>query len=82
MAEIYDIRLIADDAAPPISLQRWPSVKMLLLGGQPARSAYPEGDPPRVIRVESYGGTDVAPGLLARLERLTGTSLRAEPVSL
>ena len=82
MSEICDIRLVAREAAPPLSLERWPSVRKVLLEGQPARSAFPEGDPPRAIWIESYGGTEVAPGLLASVEQLTGTALRAEPVSL
>jgi hypothetical protein len=82
VAEIYDVRLVADDAASPISLERWPAVEMLLRQGLPARAAYPEGDPLRTIRVESYGGTDVAPGLLAHVEQLTGTVLHVECLSL
>lgn len=82
MSEIYDILLVAGEAAPPLSLERWPSARKLLLEGQPARSAFPEGDPPRAIWIESYGRTKVAPALLASVEQLTGTALRVEPASL
>ena len=82
MSEICDIHLVAGEAAPPLSLVRWASVRKLLLERQPARSAFPEGDPPRAIWIESYSGTEVAPGLLTSVEQLTGTTLRVEPVSL
>jgi hypothetical protein len=36
------------------------------------------GDPPRRIRVEGYGGAEVAPGLLAQVEHLTRTRLHVE----
>jgi hypothetical protein len=38
---------------------------MLILELQPAKSAHLEGDPPRTIRIESYGGINVAPACLA-----------------
>lgn len=37
------------------------------------RSATLEGDPPRSIGVEGFGGTEMALGLLADLEHLAGT---------
>jgi hypothetical protein len=79
VAETYEIRFVVDEGALPISPTRWKSrVQMLILELQPARSARLEGDPPRAILVESYGGINVAPGLLAQVERLTGTSLHVE----
>jgi hypothetical protein len=76
--QIHEFRLVADAAAPPISAERWPAARSLILEFQPARSVQLDGEPPRVIRIEAYGGTEVAPGLLAELQRLTMTSLHAE----
>jgi hypothetical protein len=82
VTETHDLRLVADEASPPISLERWQAVKSHLLEIQPARRVSLEGDPPRAIRVESYAGIEVAPALLASVEQLTGTTLHVEPVSL
>jgi hypothetical protein len=77
--DVFEIRFVVDEGAPPISLERWSSkVHMLILELQPAKSAHLEGNPPRAIRIESYGGINVAPGLLAQVERLTATSLHLE----
>jgi hypothetical protein len=73
------VRLVAEDGAPPVSTERWPAVRALILELQPARSAWPEGFPPRAIQIASHGGTEVAPGLLAEVGRLTGTTLRVAP---
>jgi hypothetical protein len=73
------VRLVAEDGAPPVSMDRWPEVTALILELQPARSAWPEGVPPRGIRIASCGGTEVAPGLLADVGRLAGTVLRNAP---
>jgi hypothetical protein len=76
---IYELRLVADEADPAISVERWNAVQWMILELQPARSVRLEGDPPRMIRVEAYGEImEMAPGLLADIERLTKTSLRVE----
>jgi hypothetical protein len=77
--ETHEIRFVVDEGAPPISPQRWTiGVRMLILELQPAASAVLEGDPPRAIRIMSYGGVNVAPGLLAGVAHRTGTSLHVE----
>jgi len=77
--DIYVFRLVAD--AGPISTEHWRRMLSLLLELQPAQSVTLEGDPPHAIRVEGIGRTaEVAPGLLARLERLAMTPLRVEVV--
>lgn len=79
MDKLCEVRLVVDDADPPIDLEGWETAKWWILELQPARSARLEGDPPRVIRIEAYGDVpEVAPALLAHVERLTGTSLRVE----
>jgi hypothetical protein len=79
MAEVFEIHFVVDDGAPSILPERWTNgVKMLILEFQPAISAHLEGDPPRAIRIESYGGVEVARGLLAQVERRLGTSLHVE----
>jgi hypothetical protein len=76
--DIYEFRLVADADRPPISTAKWQALWSLIVHFQPARSATLEGDPPRAIRVEGFGGTEVAPGLLSDLERLAMTRLRVE----
>ncbi len=78
LEDIYEFRLVADAARPTISIENWRTLQSLILHLQPARSATLEGDPPRAIRVEGFGGTEVAPGLLADLECLAMTSLHVE----
>lgn len=79
LEDICKFRLVADTGQPPISTERWPTLWYLLIHLQPARSATLEGDPPRSILVQGYGGTEVAADLLHDLERLAGTSLHVEP---
>lgn len=76
-SRISVVRLVAEDGAPPISTERWQEVSALILEQQPARSVWREWPP--AIRIASYGGTEVAPGLLADVGRLTGTTLRVAP---
>jgi len=76
--DIYEFRLVAAAGQPPISTENWLALRSLILELQPARSAALEGDPPRAIRIEGLGGTEVAPGLLTDLERLSMTCLRVE----
>lgn len=46
---------------------------------QPAKRVKLVGDPPSRIRVLAHGSpTEIAPGLLARVEELAGTTLRFE----
>jgi hypothetical protein len=54
---------------------------MLILELQPAVSASLEGSLARAIRIESCGSVSVAPGLLAKVERPTATSLHVEAES-
>jgi hypothetical protein len=76
--DLYEFRLVAEDAQPPISTASWPTMQHRILHMQPARSAVLEGNPPRSIRIEGFGETDVAPALLADLERLAMTRLHIE----
>jgi hypothetical protein len=76
--DVYRIRLIADASQPPISTIKWQAMWSLIVHLQPARAATLEGDPPRAILLESFGETEVAPGLLAHLEQLAMTGLRVE----
>lgn len=73
-----EFRLVADPTFPPISTENWQALRSPILHLQPARSATLEGDPPRSIRVEGFGEVEVAPGLLADLERLAMTRLRVQ----
>ena len=75
---VHEFRLVAKPPAPPIATENWPALWHRLVHLQPAKSAKLEGDPPRSILVQSYGGTAVAPALHADLERLAGTSLNVE----
>ncbi len=78
LEDIYEFRLVADATRQPISIANWQTLRSMILHLQPARSATLEGDPPRAIRVEGFGGTEVAPGLLADLEHLAMTRLHVE----
>jgi hypothetical protein len=78
LKDIYEFRFVADDGQAPISVESWQTMWSLIVHLQPARAATLEGDPPRAIRVESFGGNEVAAGLHADLERLAMTSLRIE----
>jgi hypothetical protein len=73
--EVRRFRFVADTSGPPISTAEWQAMWSLIVHLQPARSATLEGDPPRAVVVEAFGGTQVAPGLLADLERLAMTRL-------
>jgi hypothetical protein len=76
--DICEFRLVADTGEPPISIENWQSLWHWIVHVQPARSAELEGDPPRAIRIEGFGEAEVAPALLAHLERLAMTSLHIE----
>lgn len=78
LGDIYEFRLVADADRQAIAIENWQALRSRLLELQPARSAMLEGDPPRSIRVEGFGGTAVAPGLLADLECLAMTRLHVE----
>jgi hypothetical protein len=78
LEDIYEFCLVADDAQPPISTDNWEVLRYRILHLQPARSATLEGTPPRSIRIKGFGGTEVASGLLAGLERLAMTRLHVE----
>jgi hypothetical protein len=69
LEDIYEFMLVSDQAQQPIWIDNWETLRSLILHLQPAPSATLEGDPPRAIRAEGFGGTEVAPGLLAHLER-------------
>jgi hypothetical protein len=75
---VFMVRLVADESEPPISTANWQTMWSLIVHLQPARSATLLGDPPQDIVVEALGGTEVAPGLLADLDRLAMTTLRVE----
>lgn len=75
---VHRFRLVADIGSPPISSARWHAMWSLIVHLQPARSAALEGDPPRAILIEGYGRPEVAPQLLADLEKLATTNLHLE----
>jgi hypothetical protein len=74
--DLYEFDLVPLDDEVAISTNHWLTIQHHLLEMQPARTATLLGEPPRAIRVVGYGGTEVAPGLLAAVARLAGTSLR------
>jgi hypothetical protein len=74
----YEFRLVAAASEPPIAIDNWQKIWWLIVHMQPARRATLEGNPPRAIRVIGAGGTEVAPALLADLDRLAMTSLTVE----
>jgi len=76
--DVHKFRLVADAARPPISVENWQAMRSRILELQPARSATLEGDPPRSILIEGFGGAEVAPGLLADIERLAMTRLHIQ----
>lgn len=73
--DLYEFELVPE-ADGTISTEKWTQIQHALLHLQPAKTASLVGDPPRAIRVLGYGGTGVAPGLLARMSELAGTPLR------
>ena len=77
--DLYEFDLVPAEPGGIISTERWPAMQHRLLELQPARSAVLIGEPPRAIRVLAFGGTEVAPGLLADLELFAGTRLRVVP---
>jgi hypothetical protein len=77
--DLYEFDLVSDEAGGVISTDRWPAMQHRLLELQPARTVVLIGEPPNAIRVLGFGGTEVAPGLLADLELLAGTRLRVVP---
>jgi hypothetical protein len=76
--DVHQFRLVANAGEPPISTANWQEMWSLIVHLQPARSATLDGDPPRAVLIHGFGGTEVAPGLLADLERLAMTSLQVE----
>jgi hypothetical protein len=78
LQDLYEVALVADRDGPPISTEHWPAIQHHILHLQPAASVQLEGDPPRIIRVKSFGGTEVAPELLRMVERLASTPLHVE----
>jgi hypothetical protein len=77
--DLYEFDLVPDEPGGVISTDRWPAMQHRLLEFQPARAAVLIGEPPTAIRVLGFGGTEVAPGLLAGLELLAGTRLQVVP---
>jgi hypothetical protein len=77
--DLYEFDLVPDEPGGIISTDRWPVMQHRLLQFQPASSAVIIGDPATAIRVLGFGGTEVAPGLLADLELFAGTRLRVVP---
>jgi hypothetical protein len=74
--DLYEFHLAPREAGATISTEQWMRIQYRLLEFQPAHSATLVGEPPRAIRVLAYGGTEVAPGILAEVERLAGTPLK------
>ena len=77
--DLYEFDLVPEEPGGVISTDRWPAMQHRLLQFQPARSAVLIGDPPTALSVLAFGGTEVAPGLLADLELFAGTRLRVVP---
>jgi len=76
--DIYEFALVADPDGPPISAAHWPAIQHHIMHLQPAASVQLEGDPPRTIRVQSFGGNEMTQGLLREVERLASTQLHVE----
>lgn len=74
--DLYDLELLPVDASAVISPEHWTRMMYHLLNLQPAQSAELVGEPPTLIRVRAFGGTEVAPTLLAEVARLAGTPLQ------
>ncbi len=74
--ELYEFHLVAVDEGATISTEHWLAIQHRLLEAQPARSVTLVGQPPRAIRVLGFGGVEVAPDLVAEVERLAGTRLK------
>jgi hypothetical protein len=72
--DLYEFYLVAEDG--PINTEDWLKIQYRLLEFQPAKDAQLLGDPARAIQVLGFGGTEVAPGQLAEIERLAGTRFR------
>ncbi len=76
--DLYEFELLPVDDGAVIALNEWPLIQKLLLALQPSKTVKLVGNPPTAIRVNGYGGTQVAPGLLARLSELAKTRLRVD----
>ena len=77
--DLYEFDLVPLDPDATVSTEHWPAIQHRLLHFQPAKSVKTVGKPPRAIRVVAIGGVEVAPGLLAEVERLAGTRLKVVP---
>lgn len=77
--DLYEFELVPVADGSIISGEKWTQIQHLLLHMQPAKTVLLVGDPPRIIRVLGYGGTEVAPGLLKNVSELAGTPLRVVP---
>lgn len=79
MIDTSEFDLVADGPTV-LSEQDFNGIRYLLLEFQPARRArLAEGSPTR-IQVEGFGGPEVAPGILARIEEIAGVSFHVEVV--
>lgn len=74
--DLYEFELVPTDPDAVISGEHWTRMMYHLLHLQPAKNAELVGDPAKAIRVQAFGGTEVAPALHAEIERLACTTLR------
>jgi len=75
LEDLYEFDLVPADGRSTIATERWDAIQHRLLHFQPAKQVSLLGDPPTAIRVIAFGGTEVAPGLLAEVSGLAGTQL-------
>ncbi|MEV0789403.1 hypothetical protein [Kribbella sp. NPDC050459] len=78
-SDLFEFDLVSAGGALRITDVAWTKIQFHLSEFQPAKSVRLIGDPPSAIRVLAFGGTEVAPGLLAKIEELAGTSLQLIP---
>ena len=77
MEPTYEFDLVAANGSLTITDENWLRIKTVLLEFQPARSVELRGDPPTRIHVVAYGSrVEVAGGILATVEELSGQRLR------
>lgn len=79
MTPTCEFDLVPESGSLDFDPPTWQKVQFFLLEFQPAKKVrLVEGSVPR-IRVRAFGADpEVAPGILRRLEELSGTSLRVE----
>ncbi|MEU4191144.1 hypothetical protein AB0E69_04540 [Kribbella sp. NPDC026611] len=75
----FEFDLVAGGSELRFTERGFEQIRFLLSEFQPATRVTVEGEPPTRIRVQAQGRpTIMAPGLLAQVEKLAGTTLRFE----